>query len=82
MERYGISSDMPTTGKGSSSVSKRTGRTSTPGGRTGSSRGPTPHTTAASCPAATWQRTVSAKYTPLPVLSGFCAVTLRILIAP
>ena len=41
---------------------------------TGSS---TPATTAAAWPAESSQRTISAKYTPLPVESGFCAEIFR-----
>lgn len=75
--KYGITSDMPHTLNGSASVLKRTKYGSAPSGSVGSSDASTPATTAAAWPAESSQRTISAKYTPLPVESGFCAEIFR-----
>ena len=75
--KYGITSDIPHTLNGSTSVLKRTKYGSAPSGSVGSSDASTPATTAAAWPAESSQRTISAKYTPLPVESGFCAEIFR-----
>lgn len=75
--KYGITSDIPHTLNGSASVLKRTKYGSAPSGSVGSSDASTPATTADAWPAESSQRTISAKYTPLPVESGFCAEIFR-----
>lgn len=75
--KYGITSDIPHTLNGSASVLKRTKYGSAPSGSVGSSDASTPATTAAAWPAESSQRSISAKYTPLPVESGFCAEIFR-----
>ena len=75
--KYGITSDMPHALNGSASVLKRTKYGSAPSGSVGSSDASTPATTTAAWPAESSQRTISTKYTPLPVESGFCAEIFR-----